>query len=65
MEGLGCCAGINDYSTQHFYANSFLHNTSLAIAMDAEGKCYVTNKICNCGTILGWGKGIKYASDSD
>ena len=58
MEGLGCCKAIEDYDTHHFHADSFVHNTSICIAIDMDGKVYVTNLKQQIGTLLGWGKGV-------
>ena len=56
--GLGCCVLLNDYISHHFYAHTFVHNTSLCLVV-SNGKVYVSNKEKKFGTLLGWGAGGK------
>jgi len=58
LQGLGCCVELKDYISHHFYAHTFVHCTSLCVAV-SNGRVYVSNKDKKIGTLLGWGAGGK------
>ena len=57
MQGLGCCAQSDNFIAHHFYASTFVHNTSVCLAVDADNIVHVTNKEECWGTVMGWGEG--------
>ena len=67
MEGLGCSVFLEDFIGHNFIGHAFVHNTSLCLAIDKEGRVWMDNdngKII--GYIFGWGgagNGCKKSDD--
>lgn len=55
MKGLGCCIPVEDPIGHNFYASTFVHNTSLCVAVHDNGNVYVSNKQLNLGNLVAWG----------
>ena len=64
MQGLGSCVLLEDFLAHHFYSGTFVHNTSVGVAIDNCNRVHVTNKEKFWGTMVGWGEGIPKKKDS-
>ena len=56
MKGLGSCARLGGFISHHFYAPTFVHNTSVCMAIDKKNIVHVTNEKENWGNIMAWGE---------
>ena len=57
MEGLSCSVPIEDYTSHHFYSHAFTHNTSLCLAVNKQGRVFVTNQNTKLALFLPEGTG--------
>ena len=53
MKGLGTAISIDNFLGHHFYAHTFVHNTSLCIGMDEYNRVWLSNTKKNVGIYLG------------
>lgn len=55
MHGLGSCVFLHDFISHNFYAQSFLHNTSVCVGVDAENQVWLNNHSEKRGYVFAWG----------
>ena len=55
IQGLGSCVGLEGFMAHHFYAPTFVHNTSVCLAIDSENRVHVTNEQKCWGNMMAWG----------